>query len=117
MAVRTKEEILQMIRERIGESTDDDTIHFVEDVSDTLDDYDSRTGTAAEWEQRYRDNDAEWRKRYTDRFFSAPPAGDKNINPYQDTAASPDPDPEDPSDHEAPKTYEDLFKTEETEVR
>lgn len=108
MAVRTKEEIMQMIRERVGENTDDDTIKFVEDVSDTLDDYDNKTGTAAEWEQRYNDNDAEWRKRYTERFFSAAPTGDQNT--------SPDPDPEDPADHEAPKTYDELFTTE-TEVK
>lgn len=104
MAVRTKEEIMQMIRERVGENTDDETIKFVEDVSDTLDDYDSKTGTAADWEKRYNDNDAEWRKRYTERFFSPAPAGD--------TGTSPDPDPEDPAGHEAPKTYEDLFTTE-----
>ena len=104
MSVRSKDEILQMLRERVGESTDDDTIKFVEDVSDTLDDYDSRTGTAAEWEKRYNDNDAEWRKRYTERFFSPAPAGTP--------AASPDPDPEDPAGHDTPKTYEDLFTTE-----
>lgn len=109
MAVRTKEEIMQMIRDRVGGNTDDDTIKFVEDVSDTLDDYDSKTGTAADWEKRYNDNDAEWRKRYTERFFSPAPAGD--------TGTSPDPDPEDPADHEAPKTYEDLFTTEESEVK
>lgn len=109
MAVRTKEEIMQMIRERVGENTDDETIKFVEDVSDTLDDYDSKTGTAAEWERRYNDNDAEWRKRYTERFFSPAPAGD--------TDTSPDPDPEDPADHEVPKTYEDLFTEEKKEVK
>lgn len=108
MAVRSKDEIMQMLRDRIGESTDDDTIHFVEDVTDTLEDYESRTGTAAEWEKKYNDNDAEWRKRYTERFFSPAPAGDP--------AASPDPDPEDPAGHEAPKTYEDLF-SEEKEVK
>ena len=112
MAVRSKDEIMQMIRDRIGESADDDTIHFVEDVTDTLEDYERRTGTAAEGAKRYNDNDAEWRKRYTERFFSPAPAGDKNINPYQDPAASPDPDPEDPAGHEAPKTYEELFTTE-----
>ena len=47
MAVRTREELMTMIRERIGESTDDDTIKFVEDVTDTLEDYESKTGTAA----------------------------------------------------------------------
>ena len=108
MAVRTKEEIMQMVRERVGENTDDDTIKFVEDVSDTLDDYDNKTGTAAEWEKKYNDNDAEWRKRYTERFFSPAPAGA--------TDTSPDPDPEDPAGHEAPKTYEDLF-SEEKEVK
>lgn len=109
MAVRTKEEIMQMIRDRVGENTDDETIKFVEDVSDTLDDYDSKTGTAADWEKRYNDNDAEWRKRYTERFFSPAPAGD--------TGTSPDPDPEDPAGHEAPKTYEDLFVEEKKEVK
>lgn len=109
MAVRTRDEILQMIRERIGENTDDETIKFVEDVNDTLEDYESKTGTAAEWEKKYNDNDAEWRKRYTERFFSPAPSGDQ--------AASPVPDPEDPVDQEAPKTYEDLFKTEESEVK
>lgn len=109
MAVRTREELMTMIRERIGESTDDETIRFVEDVTDTLNDYESRTGTAAEWEQRYNDNDAEWRRRYTERFFSPAPAGDP--------APSPDPDPADPIDQEAPKTYEDLFQTEEREVK
>lgn len=100
MAVRTREELMTMIRERIGESTDDDTIKFVEDVTDTLEDYESKTGTAAEWEKKYNENDAEWRKRYTERFFSP----------------SPDPDPPDPADQEVPKTYEDLFTTE-SEVR
>ena len=109
MAVRTREEILQMIRERIGENTDDETIKFVEDVNDTLEDYESKTGTAAEWEKKYNDNDAEWRKRYTERFFSPAPSGDP--------AASPDPDPADPVDQEAPKTYEDLFTTAESEVK
>ena len=101
MAIRTREELLQMIRERIGENTDDDTIKFVEDVNDTLKDYESKTGTAAEWEKKYNENDAEWRKRYTERFFSPAPEDKK-----------PEPDPEDPEDQEAPKTYEDLFTTE-----
>lgn len=109
MAVRTNEEIMQMIRARVGENTDDETIKFVEDVTDTLEDYESKTGTAAEWEKKYNDNDAEWRRRYTERFFSPAPAGDP--------AASPDPDPEDPNGHEAPKTYEDLFVEEKKEVK
>lgn len=105
MAVRTREEILETIRQRIGDATDDETLSFVEDITDTLNDYESRTGTAKEWEDKYNANDAEWRQRYRDRFFSPEVENE-----------SPVPDPEDPVDQEAPKTYADLF-TEETEVK
>ena len=105
MAVRSKEEIMEMIRGRIGEDADDETLTFVEDVSDTLEDLTGRASSSIDWEARYNENDAEWRKRYKERFFSPDPK-----------EKSPDPDPEDPVDQEAPKTYEDLF-SEESEVK
>ena len=36
MAVKNREEILSEIRTRVGEQTDDETIAFLEDVTDTL---------------------------------------------------------------------------------
>ena len=36
MAVKTKAEILETIRSRVGDSTDDETLEFLEDVTDTL---------------------------------------------------------------------------------
>lgn len=95
MAVRTREELLESIRNRVGEQTDDETISFLEDVTDTLTDLEKRANDDGEdWEQRYKDNDAEWRKKYTERFFSGEPT-----------------EPTELKDEETkPKTFEDLFK-------
>ena len=96
MSVRTREEILESIRARVGEQTDDETISFLEDVTDTLTDFETRAnGDGEDWKQRYKDNDAEWRKKYTERFFSGEPT---------------DPPKDQPSEQPKPKTFEDLFK-------
>ena len=97
MAVRTREEILESIRTRVGEATDDDTIAFIEDVTDTLADLESKAnGDGEDWEKKYRENDESWRKKYTERFFS-------NDTPDQDPDPDPEPEPE-------KKTFADLFK-------
>lgn len=95
MAVRTREEILESIRTRVGEATDDETIAFIEDVTDTLTDLETKANADGEdWEKKYRENDESWRKKYTERFFSKEPEPE------------PDPDPE----PEPIKTFADLFK-------
>lgn len=97
MAVKTREEILETIRTRVGDQTDDETISFLEDVTDTLTDLETRAnGDGENWEQRYKDNDAEWRKKYKERFFSSEP--DEPKEPKQE------------EEEENPKTFEDLFK-------
>lgn len=95
MAVKTREELLESIRARVGEQTDDETISFLEDVTDTLTDLETRAnGDGENWEQRYKDNDAEWRKKYSERFFSS--------EPNEQT--------EQKEEETNPKTFEDLFK-------
>ena len=42
MAVKTREEILEELRVRVGEQTDDETIAFLEDVTDTLSDLETK---------------------------------------------------------------------------
>lgn len=100
MAVRTREEIMESIRTRIGDSTEDKDIAFLEDISDTFDDMESRaSGDGEDWKTKYEENDREWRRKYTERFFS------KGEDPE-------DPEgPEDPEEEE-PKTFEDLFEEE-----
>ena len=97
MSVKTREEILETIRTRVGDQTDDETISFLEDVTDTLTDLETRAnGDGENWEQRYKDNDSEWRKKYKERFFSGEP--DEPKEPKQE------------EEEEKPKTFEDLFK-------
>ena len=97
MAIRTKDEILESIRGRIGESTDDETIAFLEDITDTFGDLEEKAkGDGTDWKAKYEENDREWRTKYTERFFSNAPKEE------------PEPEPE----PETPMTFEDLFKEE-----
>lgn len=65
--VKTKDEILASLKEIIGENSDDKTITFLEDVSDTFADYESKL--TEDWKTKYEDNDKAWRERYRARFF------------------------------------------------
>nr|DAU33452.1 MAG TPA: hypothetical protein [Caudoviricetes sp.] len=94
MAVKTREEILESFKTRLGENPDDDSIAFLEDVTDTLNDFEKRAkGDGTDWKSKYEENDANWRKKYTDRFFSD----------------EPEPEPE-PEPDNTPRTFSDLFK-------
>lgn len=68
MAIVGRSELQDAIKRVIGDRTDDDTIRLLEDVTDTLNDYDTRLNGSEDWKTKYEQNDAEWRRRYTDRF-------------------------------------------------
>lgn len=98
MAVKTREEILESVRARVGEQTDDETIAFIEDISDTLTELETKAkGDGTDWKAKYEENDAEWRKKYTERFYSSDPGTD--------------PEPPKPDDPTKPKTFSELFTT------
>ena len=101
MAVMTREEIMNMIRERIGEDTSDSALAVIEDLTDTLDDYDARIAGSGDWQRRYEENDAAWRQRYRDRFFGT---GTDNDITEEETAV------EDSVEETAPQTFEELFE-------
>lgn len=94
MAVRTREELMEVIRGRVGDTDED--LAFIEDVTDTLSDLETRAADQTDWQARYEENDREWRERYRARFFNE---------------ETPDPDPADPDpeEHKTPTSYEDLF--------
>lgn len=106
--VKTKDEILKAIKERVGEDTSDETIAFLEDVTDTLNDYENKTNADTDWKTKYEENDKEWRKRYTDRFFNNGDEGDvsKGGNAGTNTGGNNDEDDE----PDEPTTFEELFK-------
>ena len=93
MAVRTTEEILESIKTRVGDSTEDADLKFLEDVTDTLSDLRSKTEGLEDWKTKYEENDKQWREKYRDRFF-------EKKEEQEDEKEVP----------EAPKTFEDLFK-------
>ena len=105
--VLKKDEIMEQIKGIIGENTDDASLKFLEDVSDTFNDLETKAkGDGEDWKQKYEDNDKEWRKKYQERFFNGTTeddgAGKKDI-------LEPDnPEPEKETEDE-PLHFEDLF--------
>lgn len=87
--VKSVVEVLDMVRQRIGDSTDDADISFIEDISDTL-----NAGNLEEVERLKSENE-ELRKKYRDRFF------EKKVE-----------ESEEPEEPEKPEktTFDDLFK-------
>ena len=68
MAVKTRDEIVEAVRERIGEDTSDEAISLLEDVTDTFTDYETRVADKTDWKTKYDELDAIWRKKYMERF-------------------------------------------------
>ena len=101
MAVKTKAEILETIRSRVGDSTDDETLEFLEDVTDTLTDLETRASDSTDWKGKYDELDKSWREKYRERFFSS--------NPKEKTGNEGFEEKED----KEKKTYEDLFDVKE----
>lgn len=95
MAKLSKDELIEKVKNYIGDRTDDETIEIIEDITDSID-----SSAADEWQRKYEENDKMWRDKYVSRFF------DKKEE-----------DPETPTEHEEEEkeynSYEDLFEKEE----
>lgn len=101
MAIRTREEILESIRNIVGDSTDDNTLQVLEDVTDTLTDFENKTENQTDWEAKYKENDEGWRKKYAERFYT----GDPSVPPKNNVTVIDEPD-------DKPTRFEELFTTE-----
>ena len=100
MAIKTKDEILESIKLRLGEDTSDDALSLIEDITDTFTNFESLTKDNADWKAKYESNDKEWREKYRNRFFDG---GDSSTDDFEE------PDEEEPS-----KTkFDDLFNVKE----
>lgn len=99
MGVRTREELLAQINAIGGETPNDSVISLIEDVTDTIGDYESRIGgDGVDWKQKYEDNDKAWRDKYVARFNE--PIEDNNPNKSKPNT-------------QKQLTYENLFKEKE----
>lgn len=100
MAVKTKSELMEALKGKFADSTDDDTLSLITDISDTVDDLNRQVTESGDWEQKYKDNDKQWREKYRDTFFN--PEAKEEIK-KEETQKEPE---------EKPLTYDNLFKTE-----
>lgn len=69
MAIRTWDELSASIKNIIGDRNDDETLAFLEDLNDTVN-QDKNDGE--DWKTKYEENDKSWRNRYRERFFGSP---------------------------------------------
>lgn len=102
MAIKNAGEIMEKLRSFLGEDVSDEALAFVEDVSDTLEDFTRRVADVTDWESKYNQLDEEWRKRYRDRFFQSD-AEDEDGSFIEDVN-----DVEE--QQEEPTTFEELFE-------
>ena len=97
MAVKTREEILEAIKSKIGEDTSDDSISLLEDITDTIDDYETRVVDKTDWKNKYDELDATWRRKYIERFSGK--SGEDIKNEQEEQI----------KDDSEPRTFDELF--------
>lgn len=107
MGVKTKEELIQAVVTRIGEDSDDEAIALIEDVTDTLNDFESKiAGDGEDWKSKYDELDKSWREKYISRFTDG---NSKSIDDNDDTNND--------VEGNEPMAYEDLFEEEKGESK
>ena len=62
--VLTKEELMQRIRDRIGDGTTDEDLSLMEDAADTLEQMDAAPEDGENWKERYEIAEADWQAKY-----------------------------------------------------
>lgn len=110
--VLKREEIMEQVKGIIGENTDDASLKFLEDLSDTFNDYDEKVkGDGEDWKAKFEENDKQWRQKYQERFFSGS-TDDEGKSGKKDDPLEPSKLPEEEVDENEPVHFEDLFTTE-----
>ena len=109
--VLKREEIMEQVKGIIGENTDDASLKFLEDLSDTFNDYDERVkGDGEDWKTKFEENDKQWRQKYQERFFSG--GTEDNNKGEQNELLEPENPPEETVEDNSPKHFEELFSNE-----
>lgn len=100
MSVLSREEFFERLSSHIGDSTSDDSIAFMEDMTDTYNSLSEQSENDANyWKDRCEKIDEAWKTKYKHRFFSGGSMAtpDKNINSPEGNSAE-------------DTTIDDLFK-------
>lgn len=92
MAILSKEDFTKAITTIIGERSDEDSVKFIENMTDTYNGLEAdKNVSVSEWEQKYNALNDTWSKRYKDRFSETI---EENKEQKEETA---------------PTSYDDLF--------
>lgn len=98
MSVLNRDDFFNRIQAVAGTDTSDDTLAFIEDMTDTYNDLENKAnGDGVDWEKRYHDLDESWKAKYKQRFFSG---GGSSFVPHE----------EQPPETHKDVDYDDLFK-------
>ena len=76
MGVLGKDDFFKRIRDHIGDDTSDESIAFIEDVTDTYNALEQSSKDETDWKSKYEELDENWKKRYRDRFFKNDDGGE-----------------------------------------
>lgn len=102
--VKKKEEIIESLKEIFGENaTNDNCLTVIEDITDTISDFETKASDTTDWHQKYVDNDKEWRNKYLLRF-SEGGSGKETI--------APETEKHEETEEETPTKFEELFTDE-----
>lgn len=98
---------MEQVKTLIGDSSDDNTLKFLEDISDTLNDFETKVnGDGEDWKAKYDELDKSWRDKYRERFFSGTeesPKGDEQNDLLK-------PSEEEDEEENEPTSFEELFE-------
>lgn len=97
MAIVSKEDLIKRLSEKFGDDNSDEVIQLTEDLSDTLNDFDSRINDTEDWKTKFEENDNMWRKKYKDRFLEPSNSNDNESHEQDD-------------DENTNVTFNDLFE-------
>lgn len=92
--IKSISELIEAVKTRIGDNPDDDSVAFLEDITDTLTDYDNKTKDNTDWKEKYDELDKSWKQKYIERFSD---------DIYDD------PDEENEDDVAVPEKFDELF--------
>lgn len=100
---------MKRIKERVGEDKSDEALKFIEDITDTYNDLETKLTpnkkSDEEWQKELEAKDNEWREKYKARFFES------GSNDDTDPNAVVLPEVKKPTKEET-ITFDDLFESE-----
>lgn len=95
MAIKEWKDLQTDLKELLGDRSDDLSISFAENFTDTISDTQAKLADTTDWKAKYEENDKTWREKYRDRFFNTPIEDEPDEPPI--------------TDKKKPLRYEDLF--------